>query len=87
MSLKAEVKVRLKPTINDPQGQAVLKALHALGFGEVTSVRVGKYLELGIDGDNPESAAARVEQLCRRLLTNHVLEESSFEIGSDHDLD
>jgi phosphoribosylformylglycinamidine synthase len=69
------VEVMPKPEILDPQGQAVLGALHRLGFTEVTSVRQGKRFELAIEGEVDEQALARIEQAAATLLANPVIED------------
>jgi phosphoribosylformylglycinamidine synthase len=77
----ARVFVTLKRTVLDPQGKAVRGALERLGFAEVGDVRVGKYLELRLDDHDPIRARERVDQMCRKLLANPVIEEFRFEIG------
>jgi phosphoribosylformylglycinamidine synthase subunit PurS len=69
------VEVMPKPEILDPQGQAVLGALHRLGFTEVTSVRQGKRFELQLDGDVDEETLARIEDAAATLLANPVIED------------
>jgi len=76
----ARVYVTLKPTVNDPQGLTVMGGLHSLGFDEVQRVRVGKYLEIRLDGVNRAQAEARVTEMCRKLLANPVIEDFRFEI-------
>jgi phosphoribosylformylglycinamidine synthase len=74
--VKVKVFVTLKKGVLDPQGQAVQKTLVRTGFGEVADVRVGKYIELEVaDGTAP----ARVEEMCRRLLANTVIEDFRVE--------
>lgn len=76
----ARVYVTLKPTVNDPQGQTVLATLRNLGFGAATDVRVGKYLEVRVAGlDRPRSEAL-VNEMCRQLLANPVIEEYRFDL-------
>jgi phosphoribosylformylglycinamidine synthase len=69
------VEVMPKPEILDPQGQAVLGALHRLGFSEVTSVRQGKRFELAVEGEVDEQTLARIEQAAATLLANPVIED------------
>jgi len=69
-----------KPVVNDPQGITVLQGLATLGFGEVTDVRVGKYIEVRLDVRSEKEARERVEDMCRQLLANHVIEDYRFEI-------
>ena len=76
----AKVYVTLKPGVLDPQGQAVARALGRLGFDEVRDARIGKYVELTIEGDRSD-AAARVEAMCQELLANLVIEEYRFDLG------
>lgn len=80
MSHLARVLVTPKPVVNDPQGQTVRQGLASLGFREVSEVRVGKYIEVTLDAPSPEAAATRVEEMCRSLLANHVIEDFRFEI-------
>ena len=76
MTFAVEVIVALKPVVNDPQGLVVRDGLHRLGFSGVRAVRVGKYLELEVDGEDEASVRARVEDMCAQLLRNPVIEDS-----------
>ena len=76
----ARVVVVPKPVVNDPQGVTVRQGLNALGFGEVADVRVGKYIEVRLDGSSADEARARVDEMCRRLLANQVIEDYRFEL-------
>jgi len=78
--VKARVLVRLKPGILDVQGASVQRALQGLGFGEVQELRVGKVLDLELEGVSGESAKRRVEEMCARLLTNPVIEDYTVEM-------
>ena len=78
--MKARVLVRLKPGILDVQGASVQRALQGLGFGEVQGLRVGKVLDLELDGVSGDSARRRVEEMCVRLLTNPVIEDYTVEM-------
>lgn len=69
------VDVTLKPEILDPQGQAVLNALPALGFGDVRSVRVGKHFEIELDGEVDAARLADVRAMAEKLLSNPVIED------------
>ena len=77
--MKARVTVMLKDGVLDPQGQAIGHALHGLGFEEVGAVRAGKVIELDLAGD-AGAAAARAEEMARRLLANTVIETYHVEI-------
>jgi phosphoribosylformylglycinamidine synthase len=76
----ARVYVTLKPTVNDPQGLTIRGGLHSLGFGSVESVRAGKYLEIQLDGQDQAGAEAEVKEMCRKLLSNPVVEDFRFEL-------
>ena len=78
--LTARVYVTLKPAVNDPQGQTVLGGLHSLGYEAVADVRIGKYLEIRLAGDDPAQAEAAIAGMCHRLLANPVIEEYRYTI-------
>jgi len=78
--MKALVYVTLKPSVLDPQGKAVLHALHSLGYEEVADVRVGKMIEIALTGKDKDSAGKRVAAMCETLLANTVIETYRFEI-------
>ena len=78
--MKARVLIRLKPSILDAQGASVQRALDGLGFQEVRDVRVGKVLDLDLDGESRDEARRRVEEMCARLLVNPVIEEFTVEV-------
>jgi phosphoribosylformylglycinamidine synthase len=75
--VKYRVFVTLKPGVLDPQGKAIHHALEGLGFGGVQDVRAGKLIELELaDGGGGE---AEIEEMCRRLLANTVIENYRVE--------
>jgi phosphoribosylformylglycinamidine synthase PurS subunit len=69
--MKTRVYVTLKEGVLDPQGKAIHHALEGLGFEGVRDVRAGKLIELDLD---PSVGATEVEEMCRRLLANTVIE-------------
>ena len=77
----AKVYVTPKRGVLDPQGKAVAQALHSLGFDEVGDVRIGKYMEIRLDGESADAAGERVREMCRKLLANGVIEDFRFEIA------
>ncbi|HXM73218.1 MAG TPA: phosphoribosylformylglycinamidine synthase subunit PurS [Candidatus Dormibacteraeota bacterium] len=79
----ARIIVTPKPVVNDPQGITVKQGLATLGFREVSDVRVGKYIELSLEGSSEHEARQRVEAMCKQLLANHVIEDYRFEIDKD----
>ena len=81
MKWEIKVETKLKESILDPQGQAVASGLEALGYKNVSDVHVGKYMELTVaDIDNREDVEKQVDEMCKRLLANPVIEDYSFQI-------
>jgi phosphoribosylformylglycinamidine synthase len=77
--MKARVLVTLKRSVLDPQGQAVGRALSSLGFNEVKGVRLGKVIELDLEGGDVAKARERITAMCEKLLANTVIEEYRIE--------
>ncbi len=77
---KARIQVTLKESVLDPQGETVEKALKTLGYLNVEDVRVGKYLEVTVEGRDKEDVEKQVVEMCQRLLTNPVIEDYTFEV-------
>jgi phosphoribosylformylglycinamidine synthase subunit PurS len=78
--MKAHVWVMLKPTVLDPQGQTIQKALSSLGYSKVEDVRQGKFFVLKMNGLDRQQAQKEVERIAKDVLTNPVIEEFRFEI-------
>ncbi|HOP07978.1 MAG TPA: phosphoribosylformylglycinamidine synthase subunit PurS [candidate division Zixibacteria bacterium] len=78
---KATVYVRLKDGVLDPQGETIRKALHQMGYNEFTSVRSGRFFELEVESDGGD-LDARIDEVCRKLLTNPVIESYQVEKAS-----
>ncbi|HEV8675580.1 MAG TPA: phosphoribosylformylglycinamidine synthase subunit PurS [Methylomirabilota bacterium] len=78
--MKARIFVRLRPGVLDPQGATIRKALEGLGFPEVRDLRVGKVLELTLEETDRARAQTRLDEMCRRLLANPVIEDYSCEV-------
>ncbi len=76
----ARVYVTLRPVVNDPPGLAIRGGLHQLGFAEVESVRAGKFIQVRLDADDEAGARSRVDEMCRKLLANPVIEDYTFEV-------
>ena len=74
------VEVSLRPGIADPQGATIERALPALGFEGVAGVRVGKSIRFSVEAGDESEARACVEELCNRLLSNPVIEDTRFEL-------
>jgi len=79
--VKARVTVTLRRGVLDPQGKAIASALHGLGFPQVGEVRAGKVIELELAETDREKARAAVDDMCRKLLANLVVEDYAIEIA------
>jgi phosphoribosylformylglycinamidine synthase len=77
---KARVIITLKRTIMDAQGQTVENALHNLGYQGVQNVRIGKYVEMEVNGAPRPQLQAQLDEMCRQLLANPIIEDFRFEI-------
>jgi phosphoribosylformylglycinamidine synthase subunit PurS len=78
--MKAKVHVTLKRGVLDPQGKAIEHALGTLGFSGVDNVRAGKVIELDLQEADPAAARKTVEEMCRKLLANTVIEDYAIEL-------
>lgn len=78
--MKAIIHVGLKPGVLDPQGKAVSDTLGRMGFNEVTGARIGKVIELDLEGLSAADAEARVTDMCEQLLANTVIESYEIEL-------
>ncbi|MPZ14601.1 MAG: phosphoribosylaminoimidazolesuccinocarboxamide synthase [Chloroflexi bacterium] len=72
---QARVHVVLKPGVNDPQGQAIQGGLRSLGYADVQQVRAGKYFEILVEAADSGTVERRVDEMCRQLLANPVVED------------
>lgn len=77
---RVEIRVMPRASLLDPQGQAVGHALHALGFEEVSDVRMGKHIVLQLDASSRDDATARARAMCDRLLANPVTEDFQLQV-------
>ncbi len=75
MKFRFEVLVSLKPGLSDPQGKAVESSLPALGWSNVSNVRVGKHIQLEVEAGDESAAVEQVNEMARRLLSNPVIED------------
>ncbi len=81
--MRVKIFVSLKDGVLDPQGKAVERSLHTLGYREVQDVRMGKYLEVNLDMPSRKAAEERIREMCEKLLANPVIEEYRFEISDE----
>jgi phosphoribosylformylglycinamidine synthase subunit PurS len=78
--MRAKIFISFKNGVLDPQGKAVERSLHTLGYEEVRDVRMGKYLEIELEAQSREAAETRLREMCDKLLANPVIEDYRFEI-------
>ena len=78
--MRVKIFISFKEGVLDPQGKAVERSLHSLGYEEVRDVRMGKYLEIELEASSRAAAEARVREMCDKLLANPVIEDYRFEI-------
>jgi phosphoribosylformylglycinamidine synthase PurS subunit len=83
MKFCAQVYVTLKPTVNDPQGLTIMGGLKSLGFDGVEEVRAGKYLTLRLHSSDRSTAEAQVDEMCRKLLANPVIESYRHQVEEE----
>lgn len=80
MKFIAEINVMPLKVLLDPQGKAVTSSMKKLGFLEVENVRIGKHITLEIESDSEEKARNRVDEACKRILSNPIMEGYEFSI-------
>ncbi|MFQ5989002.1 MAG: phosphoribosylformylglycinamidine synthase subunit PurS [Candidatus Methylomirabilales bacterium] len=78
--MQAKVYVTLKSGVLDPQGETVKGALETLGFAGVQDVRIGKFMVITLNGVGREDATRNIEEMCKKLLANPVIEDYRFEV-------
>ena len=78
MRFEAQVEVTHLPGVLDPQGATVERALPALGYTNVSDVRIGKSIRLVVDAESEAEARTQVEEMCERILANPVIEAYSI---------
>ena len=73
--MKIKVIVTLKNGVLDPQGKAIQQTLNGMNFSNVNEVRQGKFFEINVNENNEEKAKEQVEEMCKKLLANLVIED------------
>lgn len=81
--MRVKIFVSLKRGVLDPQGKAIERSLHTLGYEDVREVRAGKYIELELDATSRAAAELRIREICDKLLANPVIEDYRFEINPE----
>ena len=80
MKYIAEINIMTRSEILDPQGKAVKLGLHNLHMDTIDNVRIGKHIRLNVEADTEEQARQTVDEACKQLLANLIMEEYSFEL-------
>lgn len=78
--MKVTVTINRRPEIADPEGTTVKRALHDLGYTETADVRMDRVIHLQVEGDDPDAIRTRVENMCKQVLANPVLEDFEVEV-------
>ena len=73
--MKIKVIVTLKDGVLDPQGKAIQQTLNGMTFSEVKEVRQGKYFNIEVSSNDEKKAKTKVEEMCKKLLANLVIED------------
>jgi phosphoribosylformylglycinamidine synthase len=81
MKFKAEIDVMPHDALLDPQGKAVTNSMKNVGLPEIEGVRIGKHIRLFIEADSVEKANIKVEEACKKMLANQIMESYSFSIS------
>jgi len=79
--LEASIYIVLKETVSDPQGLTIKHALNSLNYKEVEDVRFGKFILVKLNLKNKKLAQKRIDEMCKELLANQIIEEYSFKIS------
>lgn len=80
MKFKAEIDIMPLKALLDPQGKAVTSSLKNLDLSEIDNVRIGKHISLEVNADSEDIAKEKVEEACKRILANHLMESFEFEL-------
>lgn len=78
MKFKAHINIMPLKELLDPQGKAVTASMTNIGLPQIENVRIGKHIHLDITADNEEAARAKVDEACRKLLANQIMESYDF---------
>jgi phosphoribosylformylglycinamidine synthase PurS subunit len=78
--MKAKIIITPKRAVLDPQGKTVQNALEHMGYGGITAVHVGKYLEIELNGSDRDQARRQLDEACHKFLSNPVIEDYRLEL-------
>ena len=78
--IEASVYITLKKTVADPQGLTIKHALESLGYKQINEVRIGKLVNIKLNTDNKKNAEIKLNEMCKKLLSNPIIENFNFQI-------
>lgn len=81
MKFKAEIDIMPLEALLDPQGKAVTQSMKNLQLEEITNVRIGKHITLHVDAPDKKVASEKVDEACKKLLCNQIMESYRFELS------
>ena len=81
MKFRAEIDVMPLKSLLDPQGKAVSASMGNVGLSEIGNVRIGKHITLEVEADNKDVAASKVDEACKKMLANQIMESYSFSLS------
>ena len=80
MRFKAEIDIMPLKSLLDPQGKAVSASMKNVQLSEITNVRIGKHIQLFVEADSKSTAESKVDEACKKLLSNQIMEKYAFSI-------
>ena len=83
MKFKVEIDVMPLKNLLDPQGKAVTASMKNLGMPEIENVRIGKHISLSVEAEDEAKAKVKVDEACKKLLANEIMESYEFELAAD----
>ncbi len=83
MKVRVSIDVMLKDGILDPQGKTVEESLPSLGYSDVEGVRIGKHIEMVVEGGSVEAVRSSVEEMTRRFLSNPIIEDAVVSVEGE----
>jgi len=81
--LRVEIYITLKRTVSDPQGLTIKHALESLGYKDLAEVRIGKLVVIKLNFKDKKKAQQQINQICKKLLANPIIEDYSFKISEE----
>ena len=81
MKFKAEIDVMPLDALLDPQGKAVSNSMGNVGLPEIDGVRIGRHIRLFVEADSPEIAEQKVDEACKKMLANQIMESYTFSLS------